>query len=191
MLNSIGKTCKLCVYYTNINGFLCKMDSLSIIIDNISPDVLVISELKTKSISVVKNFFEKLVYSTAVCIESGVMIAAKKKHKLVNVTVSDHSNIISARIIAGNTPFRIISSYGLQETRPAEERAHFFDELSVEVEAAMMYPENLLLVGDLNAKIENQNGVITSVTPNGKLLLDILNRHSLQVMNFHPTCKGK
>ena len=152
MLNSTDKPQSLSVYYTNINGFLCKMDSLTLIIQNLSPDVLVICELKTKSISVIRNYFEKLVYSTAVCEESGAMIAAKKKHKLINVTASAHSNIISARIIAGNTPFRIIAPYGLQETCPADERTHFFDELSVELEGAMLYPENLLVVGDLNSK---------------------------------------
>ena len=133
MLDVVEKPCTLSVYYTNINGFLCKMDSLRIIIENLSPDVLVICELKTKSVTVVKNFFEKLVYSAAVCKESGIMIAAKKKHNLINVTASDHNNIISARIVAGCTPFRVIAPYGFQETCHVEERTEFFDELSVEL----------------------------------------------------------
>ena len=148
MLNS---TNKLSIFYSNINGLVSKTDSLAHILQSTSPDVVVICELKTKSVPSVKNFFDKLNYSAIVCIESGIAIAAKKKYKIVNVTASGHSNIISGRFLSGATPFRVIAPYGLQETAPADERAHFFDELSVELESAMLNPENLLIIFDLNA----------------------------------------
>ena len=127
-----------------------------------------------------------------ICKESGVLIATKKKISCINVTTTTHKNIMTSKVIIKNTPFRIIAAYGLQESRSSEERAEFFDELSIEVENSILHNDNPIIVGDLNAKITtNYNDLIEHISPNGKLLSDVVNEHSLNVLNFHPKCQGQ
>ena len=47
------------------------------------------------------------------------------------------------------------------------------------------------LVGDLNGKIDCDGKQITALTPNGRLILNVINKHSLDVLNFSNKCKGK
>ena len=113
---------------------------------------------------------------------------------------------LTGRFVHKDTPFRIIAAYGLQETRSPDDREEFFDHLCAEIENCELHNDNPIIVGDLNAKINlvkvvpppDPNGhvpmPVTEIQPlssNGKLLHEVIEKYSLQVLNFHPECTGK
>ncbi len=54
-----------------------------------------------------------------------------------------------------------------------------------------MADEIPFIVGDMNAKISNDNDQTTHGSPNGKLLLEVVDAQQLEVLNFHQKCRGK
>ena len=123
--------------------------------------------------------------------DSGLLIAAKKKYKLVNTTCTPHQNILTGRLMIYNIPVRLIAVYGLQETCSVDDREEFYDELSTEIENCSMYADNPIITGDFNAKIEFQDPDIAHLSANGKCQCHVIEKYSLQVLNFHPKCTGK
>lgn len=181
----------LVLYSVNINGLNSKIDSFVQIITDLSPDVITVCELKTTQISIFKQKIKKLHYEIIFQKSSGIATIAKQNLQMKNVTTCNHSNIISALITRSNNKIRIINIYGLQESDPAADRTSFFEELEVEIEHCILNGENPIIAGDINAKIVANQDQINSITPNGSLLLGIINKFSLKVLNFEPCCTGK
>ena len=105
-------------------------------------------------------------YSVILKKESGILIAAKFKYKMVNSTCTSHHNILTGRLIARDTIIRVIAVYGLQETRNAEERCDFFDQLSAEIENCSMHADTPIIAGDFNAKLAFSSNCLTYLSPN-------------------------
>ena len=122
----------------------------------------------------IKNFIDKNNYDVFQRKESGILIAAKKKYKLVETTCTSHRNILTGRLIVHDTPIRIIAVYGLQETCCADQREEFYEELCTEIENCSFHSDNPLIAGDFNSKLDLQNDALVPLTPNGKLLLDMV-----------------
>ena len=135
--------------------------------------------------------FKKLGYTIIVRKETGILIASKTKHKFIECTTTTHQNIITARFHIRNTILRIIAAYGLQESCSADDRTDFFDELNIEIQSCITHNETPIIAGDLNGKIECVSNIINPLSPNGKLLNNIIASNSLKVLNFHPECTGK
>ena len=130
-------------------------------------------------------------YSIIIRKQTGLLIAAKYNLKLLNTTCTSHENILTGRIYIKNTIIRLIAVYGLQETSPSEDRSDFFSDLGAEIENCLLHDDNLLVVGDFNAKIDSLNDKMISLSPNGSLMLDLINSYDLDVLNFHQECSGK
>ena len=156
-----------------------------------SPDIIVLCEIKTLSTSAIRKFFKKLKYACLIQRESGILVAAKKKLSCVNVTTTSHPNVLSARVLYKGMYFRFIAAYGPQETCSIDERTEFFEDVSIEVDNAFLLNDNPIVIGDLNAKIEYKTDVIVPTSSNGKLLAEVLEENALNVINFHPKCQGK
>ena len=87
---------------------------------------------------------------------------------------------------------RIIMGYAPQETEPFETREEFFNELSIEIQRGTQSGDQVLVVGDLNAKIEEDGGGnIIKTSKNGKLLCTVVQDSDLHVMNLSQKCYGK
>ena len=170
---------------------MSKWDSLVNIIHSMSPSIIVLCEIKHKTPQVIRTLFKKLNYNIIVRKETGILIASKTHHKLVECTASIHPNILTGRFTVKNNTIRIIAVYGLQESSPLDSRSEFFDELNTEIESCSLHEDTPIVVGDINAKIGLVNNTITDLSPNGKLLHSIIDDHSLKVVNFHPECSGK
>ena len=123
--------------------------------------------------------------------EGGIAILAKENLQMKNVTVSNHPNILTALLSNKENRIRIVTIYGLQETCPAPERESLFDELSVEIENCLMHNDNPIITGDYNAKLEETGDEIKAISPNGQLLLEVVEKYSLKVLNFNLLCEGK
>ena len=179
------------IYYVNINGLKSKLDSLGCTMETVAPDVIALCEIKTITPGYATSFFKARGYDPPIIDKhSGLMIAAKPKFNMVNVTTTAHNNIISTSIKMGLNHMTIVLAYGLQETAKEEERVEFFEELELEMMAAENRGNNTMLVGDLNSKIIQENDLIKELTPNGTLLNNMISRCSLNVLNFNKKCIG-
>ena len=116
----------LTILQSNVNSFMSKIDSIQNILETVSPEVVILSELKQKNSYVIQNFFRSLGYSVLPPKKTGLLIAAKCKFKLVDTTCTTNENILTGRLNVHNTPVRIIAVYGLQETCSADDRGEFF-----------------------------------------------------------------
>ena len=87
---------------------------------------------------------------------------------------------------------RLILAYGPNENASKNEKDKFYDDLIIEIERAKLCGEQLLIVGDLNAKrghpiIKND---VYDISMNGQLLKEVINEHGLCVANYFNKCTG-
>ena len=125
--------------------------------------------------------------------KGGIVIAVKKNvfGSFINVTNSKLDNLLVGRISTGTKSVRIIACYAPQETDLKEVREEFFEDLSIEVNKSRLSDEEFVILGDLNSKLEvNEDNTIFNVSPNGKLLLEFVQGHDLEILNFTDLCCG-
>ena len=98
---------------------------------------------------------------------------------------SDKFEIIVAEIKVEGKDIRIINGYGPQENWPTEERMPFFVALEEEVSKAKLEGKSVIIELDSNSKLGAK--YITndphSMSPNGLVLSEIIDRHALIVAN--------
>ena len=183
------------MYYCNVNGLKLKQSSLKEIIENLAPKVIALCETKLPSDSVIKNMLPDydINHSPTKVGQSGIVIAVKKQtfNSVLDVTKSSHKNIVVTRIGLDSIAIRVILGYAPQETDYADIREQFFTELEIEINESKICGDIPIILGDMNAKIVMEEIEIKSVTPNGKLLLDLISDQNLNVLNFNKLCKGK
>ena len=187
-----NKPLSLSIYYININGLKLKAESLEAIIASLdNPDVIVLCEIRTVTVSFIKLFFKSMGYDVFPKKESGVAIAAKFKFNLICVTTSLHTNLLAACIKVGNSDITIIAVYGLQETDQSTLRTEFYEEVGIEVQACFDRGSQPVLIGDFNSKIIFEDNTIFSISPNSSLMKDLITEYGLKVLNFSDLCTGK
>ena len=144
----------------------------------------------------VKTNFDKLNYH--ICFKpgskarsGGTVVAVKKNYgSLLNVTSCNNPGIVAAKLKFRGLNLRVIAAYGPQESVFIDERKKFFEDLSVEIENASISGDYPVVLGDLNGKIKQLNGITTSASSNGELIVNMMNNYHLKAMNHHPSCVG-
>ena len=117
------------------------------------PDIVVLCEIKSVSSEFIRKYFKNLGYDILLKQAAGIVIAAKTKFNMVNVTKTLHDNILSSSVKVGSTQISITAVYGLQESDKIDKRTEFFDEMSIEAQAALDRTNQSIIVGDFNAKL--------------------------------------
>ena len=184
------------VYYVNVRGLTSKVHSVKDIIQRISPTIIVLCEtMLNKSSNIIKEVFKEyeVVMKNVKRGKGGLAIAVSNKicGKPMDVTSSIHENVLAVRCQIGNTPVRIILGYSPQESESSEERETFYTEISIEINRCIEANDCPLVLGDWNARIENDEGIIEAKSSNGKLLKEVIEEYDLNVLNFSSLCKGK
>ena len=119
-------------------------------------------------------------------------MAVKFKFDIVNVTKSVHNNILAGSLKVGHTQITIVAVYGPQESEGQDVRTEFYNELSVETQSTIDRGSSPIIVGDLNAKVSiTTNNTISSQSPNGSLLAELVTQFNLDILNFNEVCVGK
>ena len=108
-----------------------------------------------------------------------------------DVTESELRNIFTVKITYHHLIVRIILIHAPQETEKIEVRENFFEELSTQVERGITSSDTTIVIGDFNARIAGVNGVVTSLSSNGKLTAEMIKEYKLQVCNFSNQAEGK
>ena len=183
------------LYYNNINGYQCKRASLLKIIQSEQPDIIALCETKREETDKVKNDeipgYEVKERNLTLGKE-GLMIGVKKgTYKRVReVTESESRNIMAVQIEYPDATIRVIIGHAPQETATYDERSDFYNELAEQVERCTLNDEQLIVMGDMNARIENNNG-LEAVSSNGKMLKEVIDEYNLKVTNFHEKTEGQ
>ena len=99
-------------------------------------------------------------------------------------------NILVVECAIGLKKIRFINAYGVQETASAEERCEFFALLDQEINCCVSNGYLLCLELDANAKVGDfiQNNPQEDISPNGRLLIDIIERNNLILVNGTSKC---
>ena len=183
------------MYYCNVNGFQTKKESIRKIVDKLKPKIFVLCETKLSSGNAIKTLLPE--YSVrpkpTKTGKSGLAICTKLQtfKSVLEVTTSSHNDIHAVRICMAEKSVRLILGYAPQETEKVDEREAFYSEFDVEVTNCFMADELPIVIGDLNAKLQKRDEQIEAVSPNGNLLLEVIEKHDLSVLNYDSKCNGK
>ena len=75
---------------------------------------------------------------------------------------------------------------------PEINRNLFYQNLSIQIEQAFLSGDSVIMVGDFNAKLGKDvvGGDVHPMSPSGKLLFSLCNKHNLFILNSSNMCKG-
>ena len=150
------------------------------IIKKIQPALVCICETKVGNSKLIDNKMEGAGYKAITRPikdgQGGLMLASKidTVGKLLDVTSTPLKNILVGRLAIRGGNLRIIAGYAPQETDNPETREEFFEELSMEIQRGYQAMDSVLVLGDLNAKLEmDENDNVNPESKNGKLLMAV------------------
>ena len=191
--NSSNRVCR--VLYVNVNGFSSEKDSIKQLIQEHSPDiVLLITETKVYTkVSIKIDGYQ--VFPVIRKKGSGGGLAVAVKHGLYSSLVIDYgenAEFVIVRLCFGLESIRLISAYEPQAGDAKDEIEDFYDNLQIQLDRSFMKGDSVLLVGDLNDKLGKTvlNRGIHDMSANRKLLCDIIDKYNLCVVNALGLCKG-
>ena len=181
------------LFYININGYTSKRDSMKDIIQRTSPDIIVLCETKVGSKKKwnIENY--ESVSRNCSFGKGGILVAAKygTYNSFLEVTKSKNDGILVARMEYGKRVIRIVAVYGPQETSEKEVKEDFYNDLNIEIECGKYQDEEILIIGDLNGKLDLKGGIIKSTSDNGEQIMKTVEKHNLKVINFCDVTNGK
>ena len=167
-----------------------KRESLDSLIKQLCPGVTMLQETKLykKGTMKFKNMcvFEKIRKLNE---GGGLMTIVHENFKPVLVPMKNESklsqNILVVEACVGKIRIRFINAYGVQENASAEERSEFFSILDQEVQFCLNNGLYLCIELDANAKVGEfiENNPQSDISPNGRLLLNIIERNNLVLVN--------
>ena len=186
------------ILYNNINGYGSKKNSLNKIISDVQPDIIALCETKKYG----KINKDDITGYAVLDMDlkqgkEGLLVAVKDKSSSsirdISSSSNESKNILAVRIEYPLFTLRIIVVHSPQETDRCDVREEFMEEICVQIERAINCGEEFIVVGDFNARVDHINGEVVGnqMSPNGKLLSDLVNDHQLRVGNFHDKTTGK
>ena len=184
------------IWYNNINGYITKKGSVQKIIEAINPDIFALCETKrVAGIAKDELVGYEVVESNLKQGKEGFIFGVREgTFKTVDeITDTDLKNIMTVKVEYPKSNLRVIIVHAPQETEKVEVRSEFFEEFSVQIERALCSEDNVVIVGDFNARVKDDGGSITAVneSANGKKLCEVLNKYDLKIGNFHSNTVGK
>jgi exonuclease III len=187
---------KLVVLGTNANGLNSKKDSFKELLRNDKPQVAMVQETKMKRQNKVKvkgyEIFEKVRKNKG---GGGVMIAITNDIEGVPVIVSNHDEeveILVVEVTINSMRIRFLTGYGPQEDSSEDIINKFY--AGLEEEILLCEQENCGLIAELdcNAKLGKEliQGDPNTMSNNGKMLWEIMERRECTVINTTKKCNG-
>ena len=164
----------------NINGFRSKQISLQRLLSDQNIDVLLLAETKVYSKKGIKlegyQVFPIVRKKNMKNMGGGLLIAVRHNVcKSLVISEGENAQFLTVKLIFGSEKIRLILVYGPQEYSFESYKETFRHNIHVEVERAKLAGENLLLMGDLNAKLGKAfiPGDIHDTSMNGNQLLNL------------------
>ena len=173
------------LFYTNINGFKSKADSLKQLIIEHNVDVFVLTETKVYSKSKIRLDGYKVFPAVRKRNGGGGMLVAVK-HGLCSSVMFDegeNAELITIHLDFGGVHFRLICIYSPQENDSTDQLDGFYEAISSQITRACLAGDFVFPVGDFNAELGRQfvSSDIHDISGNGKRLLNIVKEFNLDV----------
>ena len=190
--NTSNRECS--VLYVNVNGFSSKKDSIKQLMQEHSPDIVLLIETKVcTKVSIKIDGYQVFPVVTKKGSGGGLPVAVK--HGLCSSLVIDYgenAEFITVRLCFGLESIRLILSDGPQKGDAEDEIEDFYENLQIQLDRGFLKGDSVLLVGDLNAELGKPviNHDIHDMSANGKLSCDIIDKCNLYVVNALGLCKG-
>ena len=184
------------IYYNNINGMASKKESLNLAVGSSTPDIIALCETKLGSKSEPKIPSYEAVYHNFKRGKEGLLVAAREGtfldiEKMTKDEEDGDKNILAVQIVYPNFTLRVIVGHAPQETDKSEVRERFFESLKLEVERGQLNGDRIMVVGDMNGRIQKEEDSDVINSPNGHSLTNLSDECGLHVSNFHPNTIGK
>ena len=174
---------QLKIYSNNINGYSSKKNSLIQIIKSLSPDILALCETKVSATASIKLSGYETIVSNCKKGKEGLLLAIKEGTFLSaeKISESNEKNILTCKVVYPQCSMRFIIVHGPQETESNEAKSEFYESLMVEIEKGKASDDNVVILGDLNARIHKGVSGIEAVekSSNGKLLKEVVEKYQL------------
>ena len=140
------------VYYNNINGLICKQDSLNHILQMREPDLLTLCETKLHKNSTFELEGYEVRKSNLKAGKEGILLAAREGSfsTIDLIYESEQRNIATFEVAYPNDTLRVIVVHGPQEEDPVESREEFYEDFMAEVERCISSGCRLITAGDFN-----------------------------------------
>ena len=106
--------------------------------------------------------------------------------------MNDNPDILIVQCKISNYNINLINGYGPQESETMEEKLKFFSCFETAIKNSKLNGSLICSELDANSKIgmENLNSDPNNMSPNGQLLMEIVNRNNLIVVNSTSKCSG-
>ena len=187
---------RLSILGNNCNGLKNKVESLKVLIYKFTPSIVTLQETMLKSKSLISlpgyEIFESLR-----CNKGGGGLLTAIDANLNPVLTSSFDNddnieILTVQLETGSHKIRVINAYGPQEDDGQEVITKFWLQVEQEIIDATDEGCCLILQLDANAKagLEIIINDVNTMSGNGKLLVDMVDRHNLFIVNSWRKCKG-
>ena len=160
---------------------MSKKGSLSQICKSLSPDIIALCETKVSTKYNLKMNGYETIKSNCKTGKEGLLLAIKEGTFLSaeKISESNQKNFLTARVIYPECAMRFIIAHGPQESDDAETKSDFYESLMVEVERGKASDDNILVLGDMNARIERDDmpGAVKHLSTNGKHLKELIEKY--------------
>ena len=190
------QTQRLQIYYENVRGLKSKIDSLAETIDDYEPTLICLVEthlLKEEQIQIPGY---KIFRNDGTNNSRGILIAIKEKLKTIVVEVNREEEIGQTLWVLLNnqkTQVRMRVIYGPQENvTPNSELKKLYESISDQVDIGKENNQQIIILGDFNAKIGNyiKNNKET-ITKGGRHLKRLVGKQNLCIVNGESNkCEG-
>ena len=157
------------------------------------PDVITLCETKLHKNSTFDLEGYEVEKSNLKTGKEGILVAAKEGTfcRMKKTYESEDRNIATVEINYPQDAVRFVVVHGPQEDAPQETREDFFENLMAEIERCLSAGNRLIISGDFNAKLEQNNGQLLECKGNGKTLKELIEKYDLRVINFKPDTDGQ
>ena len=178
---------------TNAAGLKAKKDSLLSNIEIFNfPSCITIQESKLRNCSNFKldkyQVFEKRREGAG----GGLLTAIDHNLDPVLIQSDEDCEVLVVQCILRRQKIRIINGYGPQEDDPLIKRMKFWETIEQEVVSAKKEKCMILIELDANAKLGSEiiRNDPNKISENGRLLRNLIERKSLELLNSSPLCEG-
>ena len=189
-----SRTCKF--LYVNINGYKSKADSIQQLIEEQRADIVLLTETKVYAESAI-NIKGFQTFSAVRDKNKGGGPCVGIRHGLyrsVMVDSGDNAQFITVQLNVTNKTYstRLILAYGPQENEADDVKDLFYQNLSLQIEKALISGSNVILAGDINAKLGPKIIALDQcdMSANGKRLYDVYTKYDLLPLNSLEICSG-
>ena len=191
---NMGGKQNLTIVGTNSAGLTSKRESFLNIVNTLKPSIITVQETKhTKAKNLKIPGYQNFERIRSGKTGGGLLTCIiDDLNPVLIYTANEDTELMTVEIDLGKEQIRIINGYGPQEHEDTSSILRYWQELEAEVIKAKDCNRNIIIQMDANAKLGSDiiKGDPHSMSNNGKILHDLVERQDLVILNALDICRG-